>query len=203
MTIEKICVYCGSADNLNPDYLASARRMGELIARRNMHLVFGAGATGLMGAVADGALEAGGEVTGIIPEYFNTPQLAHGQLTHLEVVATIHQRKARMAELADAFIALPGGYGTFEEFFEILTWAQIGLHQKPIGLLNVRNYFDPMIKMIEHARAEGFIYNEHRSLFVYANQPDELLTALEEFQSPQGLDRWLLRPDKNNLASEL
>jgi len=203
MTIQKICVYCGSADHLNPDYLASARRMGELIAQRNMHLVFGAGSTGLMGAVADGALSVGGEVTGVIPEYFNTPTLAHVQLTHLEVVATIHERKARMAELADAFIALPGGYGTFEEFFEILTWAQIGLHNKPIGLLNVRNYFDPMIHMIEHARAEGFIYNEHRSLFVHSNQPDELLSALEEFQSPYGLDRWLLRPDKNNLASEL
>ena len=202
MTIDKICVYCGSADHLNPEYLASAHRMGELIARRKMHLVFGAGSTGLMGAVADGALEAGGEVTGVIPEYFNTPQLAHFRLTHLEVVQTIHQRKARMAELADAFIALPGGYGTFEELFEILTWAQIGLHHKPIGLLNVLSYFDPMIKMIEHARAEGFIYNEHRSLFVHALQPDELITALEEFESPQGLDRWLLRPDKNNLASQ-
>lgn len=202
MTIDKICVYCGSADHLNPEYLASAHRMGELIARRKMHLVFGAGSTGLMGAVADGALEAGGEVTGVIPEYFNTPQLAHIRLTHLEVVQTIHQRKARMAELADAFIALPGGYGTFEELFEILTWAQIGLHHKPIGLLNVLSYFDPMIKMIEHARAEGFIYNEHRSLFVHALQPDELITALEEFESPQGLDRWLLRPDKNNLASQ-
>jgi uncharacterized protein (TIGR00730 family) len=202
MGIDKICVYCGSADKLNPDYLEAARRMGELIALRKMHLIFGAGSTGLMGAVADGALGAGGEVTGVIPEYFNTPQLAHVRLTHLEVVDTIHQRKARMAELADAFIALPGGYGTFEEFFEILTWAQIGLHQKPIGLLNVRHYFDPMIKMIEHARAEGFIYNEHRSLFVHALEPDELIDALDGYETPVGLERWLIRPDENSLASE-
>ena len=201
MAIETICVYCGSADHLHPDYLTGASQMGEMIARRKFHLIFGAGSTGLMGALADGALEAGGEVTGIIPEYFNTPQLAHARLTHFEVVPTIHQRKARMAELADAFIALPGGYGTFEEFFEILTWAQIGLHQKPIGLLNLRGYFDPMLKMIEHARKEGFIYNEHHSLFVHAEQPGELLAKLEKFESPVGLDRWLLRPDENNLAS--
>ncbi|HWQ84652.1 MAG TPA: TIGR00730 family Rossman fold protein [Anaerolineales bacterium] len=202
MAIATICVYCGSADHLHPEYLDSARRMGEVIAMRKIRLVFGAGATGLMGAVADGALEAGGEVTGVIPEYFNTPQLCHPRLTHLEVVETIHLRKARMAELADAFIALPGGFGTFEEFFEILTWAQIGLHQKPIGLLNVRGYFNPLLNMIDHARDEGFIYNEHSTLFVHTRQPEDLLTALEKFESPGGLDRWLLRPDENSLASQ-
>lgn len=191
--MKTICVYCGSADRLHADYLQAARQMGAAIAGRGYRLVYGAGRTGLMGAVADGALATGGEVTGVIPGYFNTPQLAHGGLTRLEVVDTIHQRKARLAELADAFIALPGGYGTFEEFFEILTWAQIGLHGKPIGLLNVRGYYDSLLKLVERARQEGFIYAEHRELFAIAEQPQTLLDALENLRTPPGLDRWLTR----------
>lgn len=180
---------------MHPDYLLAAHEIGAEIARRGLALYFGAGKTGLMGAVADGALEAGGEVIGVIPGYFNTPQLVHAGLTRLEVVDTIHQRKARLAELAEAFIALPGGYGTFEEFFEILTWAQIGLHKKAIGLLNVRRYFDPLLEMVENARKEGFIYDEHRSLFAHAERPGELLDALEGYRPPPGLEQWLTRED--------
>jgi hypothetical protein len=191
--IRTVCVYCGSSGKLHPDYLAAARAMGIEIARRGLHLVYGAGSTGLMGALADGALEAGGEVTGVIPLLFNTPVLAHQRLTHLEVVENIHQRKARMIELADAFIALPGGYGTFEELFEALTWAQIGLHRKPIGLLNIRGYFDRLLGLVAHAQAEGFIYREHRSLFTWANAPGELLEALSNHQHPGGLEHWLER----------
>lgn len=191
--MDSICVYCGSSDKLHPDYLSAARQMGETIAGRGIKLVYGAGSTGLMGAVADGALEAGGEVIGVIPGYFNTPQLAHTGLTKLEVVDTIHQRKARMVELADAFIALPGGFGTLEELFETLTWAQIGLHQKPVGLLNTRHYFDRLLEMVEYARKEGFIYNEHAALFTYAEQPANLLDALANHNHPQGLERWLTR----------
>lgn len=191
--MRNVCVYCGSSDKLHPDYLAAARQMGAAIARRSLRVVYGAGSTGLMGAVAEGALESGGEVIGVIPEYFNTPRLAHNGLTELEVVPTIHQRKARMAELADAFIALPGGYGTFEELFEILTWAQIGLHTKPIGLLNVRGYFNPLIEMVDHARREGFIYAEHRALFQVAGQADELLSLLGNHTLPDGLERWMTR----------
>lgn len=193
LMMKSICVYCGSADRLRPEYLSAARRMGAAIAARGLELVFGGGKTGLMGAVADGALESGGRVTGVIPGYFNTPQLAHGGLTRMEVVETIHQRKARMVELADAFIALPGGYGTLEEFFEVLTWAQIGLHRKPIGLLNARGYYDPLLAMIEHVRAEGFIYAEHTGLFSAAEQPEALLAALENHIPPEGLEKWVER----------
>jgi len=191
--LKTICVYCGSSDKVHPDYLGGARQLGAILARRGMQLVYGAGSTGLMGAVANGVLENGGEVTGVIPSYFNTSQLAHHGLTRLEVVETIHVRKARLAELADAFIALPGGYGTFEEFFEILTWAQIGLHKKPIGLLNLRDYFAPLMQMVKQAQKEGFIYDEHRSLFHIQANPDRLLDALANHKSPENLGRWLNR----------
>jgi uncharacterized protein (TIGR00730 family) len=190
---KNICVYCGSSDKAQAVYLEAAFMMGETIARAGIRVVYGAGATGLMGALADGALQAGGEVIGVIPALFNTPQLVHHGLTQLEVVETIHLRKARMVELADAFIAMPGGFGTWEELFEILTWAQIGLHQKPIGLLNTRNYFDPIIALVEHAHEEGFIYSEHRELFTFARQPVSLLEALTNHRSPDGLKRWLER----------
>jgi uncharacterized protein (TIGR00730 family) len=191
--LKTICVYCGSSDNIHPDYLEGARQMGATIANRELRLVYGAGRSGLMGAVANGALEAGGEVTGVIPGYFNTPQLAHRGLTRLEVVETIHARKARLAELADAFIALPGGFGTFEEFFEILTWAQIGLHKKPIGLLNLRNYFAPLLEMVELAQKEGFIYDEHLTLFHIHADAETLLDALTNHTPPENLERWLSR----------
>ncbi len=191
--MKSVCVYCGSSDKMHQDYLEAARQMGAALAGRGLQLLYGAGRTGLMGALADGALEAGGEVIGIIPAIFNTHQLVHRGLTRLEVVESMHQRKTRLAELADAFIALPGGYGTFEEFFEILTWAQIGLHSKPIGLLNSHHYFDPLLTMVEHARAEGFIYDEHRALFTWAESPAVLLDALASHHPPEGLERWLRR----------
>jgi uncharacterized protein (TIGR00730 family) len=193
--MKTICVYCGSSDKMHPHFLEAAREMGRAIARRGLQLWYGAGRTGLMGAVADGALEAGGEVIGVIPVYFNTPRLAHAGLTRLEVVDTIHQRKARMADQANAFIALPGGFGTFEELFEILTWAQIGLHQKPIGVLNVHGYFDPLLELVEHARREHFIYDEHRALLSSAAEPEALLELLENHKPPAGLERWLTRED--------
>jgi uncharacterized protein (TIGR00730 family) len=193
--MKSICVYCGSSDKINPEYLSAAYQLGAAIAGRGAQLWYGAGSTGLMGAVADGALEAGGQAIGVIPVMFNTPKLAHARLTRLEVVETIHQRKQRLADQAEAFIALPGGFGTFEELFEILTWAQIGLHQKPVGLLNVRRYFDPLMAMVEHARAEGFIYAEHRALFMSAEEAEQLLDLLEDYAPPEKLERWLTRED--------
>ncbi|MFZ6026260.1 MAG: TIGR00730 family Rossman fold protein [Chloroflexota bacterium] len=190
-----ICVYCGSSDKMLPAYLEAAQEMGRTIATRKMRLVYGAGMTGLMGAVADGALSQGGEVIGVIPEIFNTPQLRHTRLTKLDVVADMHTRKARMVALADAFIALPGGYGTLDEFFEILTWAQIGLHQKPIGLLNTRNYFAPLLAWVDHAAAEGFIYAEHRHLFTVHEEPWALLDLLQGHRPPANLARWLTRDE--------
>jgi uncharacterized protein (TIGR00730 family) len=167
--------------------------MGSALARDGLKLVYGAGKTGLMGAVADGVLASGGEVTGVVPVYLNLPQLIHAGLTKLEIVDNIHQRKARMSELADAFIALPGGYGTFEELFEALTWAQIGLHAKPIGLLNVLGYFDPMIHMIQHALNEGFIYDEHRTMVLSSDHPEQMISVLKKYQLPEGFDRWVNR----------
>jgi len=190
-----ICIFSGSSDKIPGFYFEAAAEMGRTLAARGVRIVYGAGCTGLMGAVADGALAAGWEVVGIIPAFFNTPNLVHKNLTSLEVVETMHQRKARMAELADGFIALPGGFGTFEELFEMLTWAQIGLHRKPIGLLNTRKYYDPLISLVEHAREHGFIYSEHRQLFTYADQPDELFDAMTNYKSPEGLERWVTREE--------
>ncbi len=190
---KRITVYCGSADGVHPGYYGAAFQMGKTLAEHGIGLVYGAGKTGLMGAVAEGALQAGGEVTGVIPDGLNTPRLAHASLTHLEILPDIQQRKARMSELADAFIALPGGFGTFDELFESLTWAQIGLHHKPVGLLNTRGYFDPLVALIDHALKEGFIYPEHRQLICQAALPEDLLSALGQFQSPGGLERWVNR----------
>jgi len=191
--MKTICAYCGSSDKVHPDYLTAASQMGAAIVGRGMRLVYGAGKTGLMGALANGVLENGGEVIGVLPKLFNQPQLAHPGLTHLEIVESLHQRKARMFELAEAFIALPGGYGTFEELFETLTWAQIGLHHKPVGLLNIKGYFQPLLEMVRYAHQEGMIYAEHQSLFVWEDTPEKLLDCLDEFESPQNLTRWLTR----------
>lgn len=192
-SIRSICVYCGSADHLHPDYFAAAEEMGSVIAQAGIQLVYGAGKTGLMGAVANGALKSGGKVIGIVPENLNTPVLIHSSLTEIEIVADIQLRKARMSSLADAFIALPGGFGTFDELFETLTWAQIGLHQKPIALLNVRNYFDPLLAMIQNAQNEGFIYSEHNTLFIHDHDAHRLLDRLSAFQFPSNLNRWVNR----------
>jgi len=191
--IKSICVYCGSADGLKKQYYDGAYQLGKLLAEKDIKLVYGAGKTGLMGAVADGVLQHGGKVTGVVPEILNEPQLIHANLTSLEVLPDIHQRKARMSELADAFIALPGGFGTFDELFETLTWAQIGIHQKPIGLLNINNYFNPLITLVEHALHEKFIYAEHKILLVNHSDPLILLEKIENFQQPEGLKKWISR----------
>jgi len=190
--MNSVCVYCGSADHVHPDYLLAARRMGETLARRGLTLVYGGGRTGLMGALADGVLESGGQVIGVIVDSMNTPALAHPGLTRMEVTPLIHQRKARMYELADAYIALPGGYGTLDELFETLTWAQIGVHAKPIGLLNVGGYFDPLLAMLDRAEAEGFIFPEHRRSLLCASDPGALLDAMKNHEPPvEAVKRWM------------
>lgn len=191
--LHAICVYCGSADGLSAHYLAEAARLGQVLADHQIDLVYGAGKTGMMGAVADGALRAGGKVTGVVPHHLNLPALIHANLSVLEVTPDMHTRKARMADLADGFIALPGGFGTFDELFETLTWAQIGLHQKPVGLLNISGYFDPLIHMVDHAISEGFIYPEHRGLMMHASDPALLLDQMSAFQLPDQLERWVNR----------
>lgn len=191
---KNITVYAGSADDLNQVYLDSAWLLGETIARQDRTLVFGAGKTGLMGAVADGALAAKGKVIGVINDGLNLPNLAHAGLTELEIYPDIHARQERMIQLADGIIALPGGFGTFAELFEALTWAQIGLHSKPVGLLNVNGYFDPLIAMIEKGIKENFIYPEHRGLFCVDENPPSLLAKLDGFIPASNLNRWLERP---------
>jgi uncharacterized protein (TIGR00730 family) len=194
-SIKAITVYCGSADHLSKDYIQAAYDLGKMLATQGKILVFGGGRTGMMEAVADGALENGGEVIGVINDGLNTPRLARTGLTRMEVFPDIQARKARMSELADAFIALPGGFGTFDELFEALTWAQIGLHHKPIGLMNINHYFNPLIQLVEHAIKEGFIYPEHRGLFTSAAAPAELLSLLEDWSPPEDLARWVERPE--------
>lgn len=191
--IQSITVYCGSADNLDSAYLNAAAEMGKILAQHQIRLVYGAGKTGMMGALADSVLQNGGEVIGITPESLNTSQLIHDHLSCLEVTPDIHTRKARMVLLGDAFIALPGGYGTFDEFFEALTWAQIGLHAKPIGLLNTNHYYDSLLAMIDKAREEKFIYPEHASLLVHDFDPGALLEKLLAYHPPNGLNRWVDR----------
>jgi uncharacterized protein (TIGR00730 family) len=188
-----ICVYCGSADGLSSTYLDAAAKMGYTLASAGIRLIYGAGKTGLMGAIADAVLAAGGEVVGVVPENLNTPALIHSNLSSLEVTPDIHTRKARMSLLADGFIALPGGYGTFEELFETLTWAQIGLHKKPIGILNTNDYFTPLINLVRHAGREGFIFPEHVQLLVKADTPEKLLENLNSYKRPAGLERWVDR----------
>jgi len=191
--MKRICVFCGCSDKIPQVYLDIAYEMGKTLARQDITIVYGAGSTGMMGAVANGALETGGKVWGVIPKIFDTPQLSHKNLTHYEVTDSMHSRKARMAELADGFIALPGGFGTLEELLEIVTWAQIGLHRKPIGLLNTNGYYDPLLGMVAHAEREGFIYSEHRQLFTHAATPAALLEGMMNHNLPEGLERWVER----------
>lgn len=197
--MNSICVYCGSSDDIHPAYKQAGRQMGRVLAESGIRLIFGGGKTGIMGAVADGALEAGGEVIGVIVESMNTPALAHFGLTRLEVTPTIHERKARMYALADGYIALPGGFGTFDELFETITWGQIGIHEKPIGLLNARGYFQPLLAAIDHAEREGFIFPEHRRMICMAEEPQELLRCMKNHRHPaQAVRRWMRQePDSS------
>ncbi len=190
--MDSICVYCGSADGISPDFVTAARATGLTLARAGLTLIFGGGRTGLMGALADAALEAGGQVIGVITESMNTPALAHSGLTRLEVTATIHQRKARMYELADGYIALPGGFGTLDELFETLTWGQIGEHAKPVGLLNVNGYYDPLLRMLDRAVDEKFLFREHRQALLCASDPESLLAAMQNHRHPhEAVRRWM------------
>ena len=190
--MKSICVFCGSADALSPDYLAAARQMGQVLAGRKLRLIYGGGKTGLMGAVAAGALEAGGEVIGVIIPSMNTPALAYKNLTRMDVVPDMHARKARMHELADAYIALPGGFGTFDELFETITWAQTGAHEKPVGLLNVKNYYAPLLVALEHAVQEGFVFREHLDALACESDPEKLLDVMNDHRHPpEAVRRWM------------
>jgi len=173
-----LCVYCGSRHGTDPAFTAAARAVGQLIGERGWRLVYGGGNVGLMGEVADATLAAGGQVIGVIPELLLQKEVGHRQLTELEVVQTMHQRKQRMAELADAFVALPGGIGTFEELFEVWTWRHIGYHDQPIGLLNTSGFYDPLLTFMKHTLASGFIDGEQQRMLTVDAEPARLLNEL-------------------------
>jgi uncharacterized protein (TIGR00730 family) len=188
--VKKVCVFCGSALGRRPAYARSARTLGRALLRRRLGLVYGGGSIGLMGVVADAVMAGGGEVVGVIPRALARKEIAHHGLTRLEVVASMHVRKARMAELADAFVALPGGIGTLEELTEVLTWGYLGLHAKPVGLLDVAGYWDPLIRLLDHAVDEGFLRPTHRRLVVVDGSPSRLLDRLARHRIPAA-PRWI------------
>lgn len=190
--MKSICVFCGSSDSVHADYFSAAKQLGKLLADTGIRLVYGGGKTGLMGAVADGAVQAGGEVIGVIIPSMNTSALAHTRLTRMDVAPDMHGRKARMHELADGYVALPGGYGTWDELFETITWAQTGAHEKPVGMLNVRNYYDPLLAAMDHAVAEGFVFSEHRKAVFCDDDPKRLLDVMRTYVHPHAaVKRWL------------
>ena len=193
--MKRLCIFCGSNAGNNPLYRAEAEKLGRLLAARGVELVYGAGNVGLMGAVADACLAAGGTVIGIIPEALMGKEVAgravdHRALTRIEVVDSMHTRKARMAELSDGFIALPGGFGTFEEFCEILTWGQLGFHVKPMGLLNVNGFYDPLLAMFDRAVADGFLRQQNRDMALADSDIESLLARMENYR-PEPVSKWL------------
>ncbi|GAN32401.1 MAG: hypothetical protein UZ01_03518 [Candidatus Brocadia sinica] len=176
--IKRICVFCGSNAGARSVYTDVAQQLGKAIVSHGMGLVYGGGSIGLMGIIADAVLKEKGQVIGVIPHALASREFAHPGLTELRMVSSMHERKAMMAELSDAFIAMSGGFGTLDEFFEILTWAQLGLHAKPIGLLNVQGYFDLLLAFINHAREDRFIQTKHHRLMITSHDPEELLSEL-------------------------
>jgi uncharacterized protein (TIGR00730 family) len=190
--LQRVCVFCGSSPGTRPAYVEAAREIGCLLAERGIGLVYGGGRVGLMGALADACLARGGRVTGIMPRALVEKEIAHRGLTELRVVESMHERKALMADLADAFVALPGGYGTWEEFCEVLTWSQLGLHRKACALLNVNGYYDPLLVMADRAREEGFLRDVHRKLALTDTDPVRLLDRLSGYIVP-AVDKWIDR----------
>lgn len=189
--MNRVVVYCGSSGSVSPVYLKAASEMGGEIARRGISLVYGGGATGLMGAMADAALEQGGEVIGVTIDQFNSSEIGHRNLTELIVMDDIQARKAKMHELAEGIIALPGGLGTMDELLEGLTWAQLGYHSKPVGLLNTKNYFDLLVAMLDQAQLEGFLYASKTDMLISDGDPGRLLERLGSFRPSVNVDeRW-------------
>ena len=188
--MKRICVFAGSNSGSQIEYLAAARELGHALIRRDLALVYGGARVGLMGALADTVLAARGHVTGVMPEALFAKEAVHKGLSDLRVVVSMHDRKAMMADLSDGFVALPGGWGTLEEFFEVLTWAQLGLHQKPCGLLNVRGFFDGVLSFMEHAIDERFVRREHRSMVIVSDSPDSLLERFERYVPPV-VPKWI------------
>ncbi|HRY31513.1 MAG TPA: TIGR00730 family Rossman fold protein [Bacteroidales bacterium] len=190
--MESVCVFCGSSSGVSPVYRDAARSLGHYLAKEGIRLVYGGASVGLMGELADAALESGAQITGVIPSFFSRKEIAHKGLTELHFVDSMHERKLKMAALSGGFIALPGGYGTMDEFFEMLTWTQLDLHQKPVGLLNTNGYFDLLIRFFDHMTGEGFVRDAHRQALLCADNAEELLEMMNKYQ-PLRLEKWLKR----------
>ena len=188
-SIKRICVFCGSSPGVRPAYTDAAQQLGKALVSHEMGLFYGGGSIGLMAVIADAVLKEKGEVIGVIPHALSSKEFAHYGLTELRLVSSMHERKAVMAELSDAFIAMPGGFGTLDEFFEIVTWAQLGLHTKPIGLLNVDGYFDLLLKFINYMLQERFIATEHRQLIITSNDPEELISAIIQYKPLENIPK--------------
>ncbi len=193
--LRSVCVFCGSSSGRRPEYRAAAELVGRTLASRGIRLVYGGGNVGLMGTTADAALAAGGQVVGVIPDVLMAKEVGHTSLTELHVVRNLHERKAMMADLSDAFVALPGGFGTFEEFCEVITWSQLSLHQKPCGLLNIAGYWDPMVRMFDHAVEEGFLKPQNRNIVLVDADFEKLLSKMLDWK-PSREEKWIGRAER-------
>ncbi len=190
--MRRVCVFCGSNPGGRPEYAEAAGELGRAIVRRGLELVYGGAKVGIMGATADAVLAAGGRVVGVMPRFLVEKEVAHGGLSELRIVASMHERKMLMADLSDGFVALPGGLGTFEEFFEVLTWAQLGVHRKPCGLLNICGYYEKLIEFLDQAVSERFIRPAHRSMILIEENPAALLEQFEAYEAPV-VGKWMDR----------
>jgi uncharacterized protein (TIGR00730 family) len=190
--LRRICVFCGSSSGTPPAYQQAAQTVGRLLCRRGIELVYGGGNVGLMGTVANACLNDGGRVIGVIPQALADKEIAHTGLTELRIVGSMHERKSVMADLSDAFLSLPGGYGTWEEFFEVLTWSQLGIQRKACAMLNVNGYYDPLLAMADTAVTEGFLRDVHRDLLLSDENPERLLDRLSKYSVP-AVDKWIGR----------
>lgn len=193
--LTRLCVFCGSSPGTRPEYAAAAVVLGKLLAERRVELVYGGAHLGLMGLVAQACLDDGGQVTGVIPRALVDREIAHRGLTRLHIVESMHERKALMADLADAFLALPGGFGTFEEFFEALTWSQLGIQQKPCALLNIAGYYDDLLRMLDRALLDGFLRSPHREMVLSGRDAGELLHRLSTYEVPS-VRKWAEPADR-------
>ena len=195
MKFQKICVFCGSNLGIRPVYRTAAEQLASLLVRRGIDLVYGGGNVGLMGVLADTVLASGGKVTGVIPESLMAREVGHLGLTELRVVSSMHERKAVMSDLSDAFIALPGGFGTLEEFCEVVTWSQLGIHERPCGLLNVDGHYDPLLRLFDDAVREGFLHPDNRALVLDDDAPERLLEKMAQF-TPTRTAKWIGREER-------
>lgn len=195
MALSKLCVFCGSRPGARPEYVEKARELGVELARRGLTLVYGGASVGTMGVIADAVIDSGGSAIGVIPQRLKDREIAHQRLTELRVVSSMHERKATMEQLADGFIAMPGGFGTFEELLEIVTWAMLGIHAKPIGILNVGGYYDPLRLQIHHGVAEGFVPLDTAAALIFEEDPVRLLDSLAAWRPPSPPAKWITRSE--------